>query len=189
VSDVTTNEPELQADTLELINSELTARLVRQSGASAQIDTKAVLLVGYAVAASAFLATRHVQPVLAGIAYAAYASAAGFGIWAYAVGAYHDVPRPRQLLNEYAAKTKSDTLAALAATRVRAFEANAARQDRKAARWKMSLVTLMIGVVLMLASILVHTQSHGRPAGRAHHPAAVTTNAATTTGGRPGRSA
>lgn len=57
--------------------------------------------VGYAAAASSFLATRHAQPVLAALAYAAYGLAAGFGIWAYAVRLYQDVPEPRQLFNGY----------------------------------------------------------------------------------------
>lgn len=146
-----------QTDTLELINNELTALLARQSEAGAWIDTKAAALVGYVGAASAFLATRHSQPVLTVLAYAAYAAAAGFGISAYAVGAYSDVPNPVQLFNAYAERAKSDALAALAARRVRAFEKNVPKHKRKAAWWSVSLVALMLGVVLMLAAIFVQT--------------------------------
>jgi hypothetical protein len=46
MSDVTNRRPELQVDTLELINNELTARLDRQAEARARIDTKAALLSG-----------------------------------------------------------------------------------------------------------------------------------------------
>src|SRR5260370_17645936 len=71
--EVTPKEPEPQAETLDLINSEISASLARQSDSGKNIDTKAVVLVGYAVAAAAFLATRHAQPVLAALAYIAYA--------------------------------------------------------------------------------------------------------------------
>src|SRR5258708_10562218 len=74
MSEVTPKEPEPQAETLDLINSEISASLARQSDSGKNIDTKAVVLVGYAVAAAAFLATRHAQPVLAPLAYIAYAA-------------------------------------------------------------------------------------------------------------------
>ena len=147
MNDATNQKPELKADTLELINTELTDRLARQAQAGASIDTKAALLVGYVAAAAAFLATRHSQPVLTGLAFAAFAVAAGFGIWAYAVGEYQDVPAPRHLYNSYAGSPKPDALAALAARRVKAFESNAPKHKRKAERWWVSLVALMVGVV------------------------------------------
>ena len=100
MSDTTSNKPELSTDTLELINTELAGRLTRQAEAGARIDTKAGLLVGYVGAASAFLAVRHAQPVLTWSAFAAFAVAAGFGIGAYAVGTYQDVPDPRRLFNQ-----------------------------------------------------------------------------------------
>ena len=77
---MTSDIPESQAEALELVNAEVTARLARQSLGGAQIDTKAIVLVGYAGAASAFLATRHFQPVLAAMAFAAYAGAAAAGL-------------------------------------------------------------------------------------------------------------
>src|SRR5258708_21373026 len=74
MSEVTPKEPEPQAETLDLINSEISASLARQSDSGKNIDTKAVVLVGYAVASAAFLATRHAQPVLAALAYIPYAA-------------------------------------------------------------------------------------------------------------------
>lgn len=71
---------------LELINAELTARLDRQADSTAKIDTKAVALAGYVVVAASFLATQHPQPVLAGLAYAAYVVTSGLSVFAYAVG-------------------------------------------------------------------------------------------------------
>jgi hypothetical protein len=153
MSEVTPNELDSQAETLDLINTEISASLARQSGSGTSIDTKAVVLVGYAGAAAAFLATRHAQPVLADLAYIAYAAAASFGIWAAAVRLYQDVPDPRWLFNRYLARSKADVLAALAATRVEVFESNASKHQRKATRWWISLACLAAGMTLMLFSI------------------------------------
>jgi hypothetical protein len=185
MSDVTNKGAELQADTLELINSELTDRLAREAEASAQIDTKAALVVGYVAAASAFLAVRHSQPVLTWLALAAFAVAAGFGIATYGVTRYKEAPDPRRLFNHYASKPKSEALAALAARRVGAYEINASRNERKARLWWVSLVALVIGVVLMFAALYVHTGSHDRPGRQGHRPAATGPARLTTSLGRP----
>jgi hypothetical protein len=188
MSEQTHHKPELQTDTLELINTELADRLVRQAEAGAKIDTKAALLVGYVAAASSFLATRHAQPLLTGLALAAYAVAAGAGIGAYAVGKYQDVPDPRHLFNKYVHGSKSTALAALAARRVGAFENNAPKHRRKAVLWWWSVAALLIGAVLMFAALYVHTGSHGETARHGRRPAAATGGAATASAaGRPGK--
>src|SRR5260221_14622151 len=113
MSEVTPKEPEPQAETLDLINSEISASLARQSDSGKNIDTKAVVLVGYAVAAAAFLATRHAQPVLAALAYIAYAAAGSFGVWAYALPLYQDGPGPRKLFHGDLERPGGEALAAL----------------------------------------------------------------------------
>jgi hypothetical protein len=158
---MTPEELEGHAETLELINAELTARIDRQTDSSAKIDTKAVVLAGYVVAAASFLAIQHPQPVLASLAYAAYAVTFGLNVFAYAVGPAREVPNPRRLLNGYATRTKPQVLIALAAERVKAFDANARRHQRKARLWQISLATLAIGVTLMVVSVVVHTSNHG----------------------------
>jgi hypothetical protein len=153
MSQMTPEQIETQASTLELINSEITASLARQAGSGQRLDTKPVLLIGYAGAAASFLATRHAQPVLAAFAYAAYAASAAAGIWGYAVRLYQDVPEPRRLFAEYLIKTRAQTLAALAATRVSAFEENVPKHGRKARLWWISFGSLGIGMVLTLLAI------------------------------------
>jgi hypothetical protein len=157
---MTPEELEDHAETLELVNSELAARLGRQAGSTAKIDTKAIALAGYAVVAASFLATQHPQPVLAGLAYAAYVAALGLSIFAYAIGSHRDVPDPRRLLNGYALRPKPEVLAALAAERVKAFEINAGRQARRVRFWRASLIALAVGVTLMVVSIVVQTGHH-----------------------------
>lgn len=144
---------ESHAETLELINTEVAASLTRQSDAMRNIDTKAIVLVGYAGAAATFLATRHPQVILAGFAYAAYALAALFGIWSYAVRGHHNVPCPRELFNRYWTRPRAEALAALAATRAEAFESNAEEHRRKAKRWWLSVTILSVGVALMVLSL------------------------------------
>ena len=163
------------AQTMELINAEIAASLARQSDSGARIDTKAIVVVGYAAAAASFLVTRLAQPVLAGLAYASYAAAASFGIWSYAVRSYEDVPTPRNLFGAYWERDRVDVLAALAAARVPAFENNAAKHDRKARLWLLSLLTLLTGVILMLCSLAfgAHTLAHDRPAGPGQATAAT----------------
>lgn len=153
MDEVTSGQLEQHAATLELISTEVTASLARQSDAGGSIDTKAILLVGYAGAGSSFLATRHAEPVLAALAFAAYGLAAGFGIWAYAVRLYQDVPEPRYLFNAYLVSPKPQALAALTATRVEAFESNARQHVRKARRWWLSMISLVVALALMLLAL------------------------------------
>jgi hypothetical protein len=153
MSEVTPAQLPQHDDTLELINTEVTASLARLSESGSSIDTKAAILVGYAAVAASFLATRHAQPVLAALAYAAYGLTAGFGIWAYAVRLYQDVPDPRQLFNGYHAQPKTQVLAVLAATRVEAFESNARKHASKARRWWLCILSLVVGVILMLFAL------------------------------------
>jgi hypothetical protein len=87
------------------------------------------------------------------MAYVAFAIASTCGIWAYRLRSYRDVPTPRQLFNEYMARPKADTLAALAATRVEAFESTAPKHRQKARLWRISLATLAVGVTLMVVSV------------------------------------
>jgi hypothetical protein len=153
MSPMTPQQLEERAPTLELINAEITASIARQASSGRNLDTKAVLLIGYAGAAASFLATRHAQLLLAAFAYAAYATAAATGIWAAAVRVYQDVPEPRRLFTEYLTRSRAETLAALAASRVDAFESNTRKQARKATGWWISLGCLTAGVIFMILAV------------------------------------
>ncbi len=171
---MTPDEVERQAETLALINSELAGRLDRQADSLAKIDNKAVVVIGYALAAVTFLATRLAQPALAASAYAAFAVAVGFGIMVVAVRNYQDI-EPRPLFTGYAPRSRAATLAAMAAKRVKHFEFNRDRLNTKAWQWWTSLTALVIGTMLMVAALLVQTYQHdhigrpGRPAGSVFH--------------------
>lgn len=156
-------EVERQRDTLDLINTEITSSLASLYDTSARIDTKAVILVGYAGAAATFLATWHsnVNLILAILAYIAYSAAAACGVGVFAVSQFKIVPNPQELFEGYSRKSKAQTLFNLAATKGDAFKTNVSRNAMKARLWWASLLALTCGVPLMLASIIVHNGHHG----------------------------
>jgi hypothetical protein len=156
-----------QHDTLELMNQELAARLDRQDQSGSKIDTKAALLAGFIATAAPFLATRHGESVLEGFAFAAYAVAFGLAVAALAIAPYKEV-KPRGLLDGYAMRSKQEALAYLAAARVRIFEQNKQKYERKSALWWYSLAALAIGLVFSVAAI-VQTGGHGSPQGPRQH--------------------
>ncbi len=159
MSPVTPQQLARRAATLELINAEISASLARQAALGNRVDTRSVVIVGYAGAAAAFLASRHFQPVAAGLAFAALAAAAAFGILAYSVRLHLDVPEPRRLFSEYLIRSRTQTLAALAASRVEAFERNARDCARKARRWWISLAFLAAGMTLMIPALTSTSRS------------------------------
>ncbi|MES4886173.1 hypothetical protein ABVB69_37650 [Streptomyces sp. NPDC000349] len=90
---MTPQEFEDQKETLELISSELAARLTRQSESGAKVDTKAIFLVGFAATAAQFLASRSFEPFTGAAAFVAYAVAVGFGISVFNLAEYEDRSR------------------------------------------------------------------------------------------------
>lgn len=155
----TPEELGIQAETLELIKDEVEGRFIRQLDSLNAIDTKAGLVVGYALTAAAFLATRDAQPVLAGLAYGAYAVAAGYGVAALAVRYYQDVG-VRALLNLHAKQSKTAALMTVTANQIKQVEFNNGILQRKAWQWWISLLALMLATLLLVAAIVVQTHHH-----------------------------
>jgi hypothetical protein len=158
------SSPDGDVGTLDLINNELTARLARQTDAGKGIDTKAGILATFAAVAAQFLATRHTQPVLAVIAYVAYAVAFGLAVWGLAVTDLKDVPKPRHLVEMYAREEKDKVLRPLIVKRVDGLESNQRMYKAKAKRWQYSLVALAVGVALSVLA-MVHTEDRAQEPG------------------------
>jgi hypothetical protein len=142
-------------DNLALINSELAARLDRLNTSGARVDTKVVFLLGFIATAVQFFAGRSPSPVLAGVAFAAYAAAFALGVPALALAPHQDLDA-RTLLNEYATRPQSETLLDLCALRVNAYEANLRRHQRKSVWWWRSFFATILAVIVSVAAI-VHT--------------------------------
>lgn len=158
---MTPQEFEAQKGTLELINSELAARLARQADSGAKVDTEAIFLVGFVATAAQFLAFRSFEPFTGTAAFAAYAVAVGFGISVFNLAEYEDI-KPREALDTYARSEKGATLGALAGTRVEMFEKNARLHQRKTKRWTVALAAVAAGIVLSTVSLVLHTGGHNR---------------------------
>ncbi|MGH3408368.1 MAG: hypothetical protein ACRDRJ_38630 [Streptosporangiaceae bacterium] len=148
-----------QIETLTFLNNQISGRMDRQSESLDRIDTKAALVIGYAGAAVTFLATRHPQPTLAGLAYVGYGIAAAFGLAALFVRSYRYLD-PRALLDEHAGSAMAVALAEVAATSVIMFETNDRQQGRKVRHWKLSVVALLAATALLVSAILLQTDSH-----------------------------
>lgn len=149
----------IQTETLELIKHEVEGRFNRQLDSLNAIDTKAGLVVGYALTAAAFLATRHAQPILVGLADGAYLLAAAFGVAGLAVRNYQDVGA-RALFNLHAKQSKATALAATTANQIKQIESNHDVLQKKARQWWISLAALMLATLLMVAAMLVQTYQH-----------------------------
>lgn len=158
---MTPQELEDKKETLELINSELAARLARQSESGAKVDTKAIFLVGFAATAAQFLASRSFEPYTGAAAFVAYAVAIAFGISVFNLAEYEDI-KPREVLDTYGRSLKGATLGALAATRVGMFEKNDRLHQRKTKRWTVALAAVAAGICLSTVSLVLHTGGHDK---------------------------
>ena len=156
MSDMTPDDQKLkgQAETLDLINEEVTASLTQQADESAKLETKALTLVGYIGVLSAFLATRQAETGVAFAAYSAYATAAVLDITVFMSGpGLRMAATPRDLYANYSEQNRVTTLKALTAARVQAFEVNREKLLRKARLAQISVIFLVVGVGLMALAI------------------------------------
>lgn len=142
------------AETLELVNLELAERHARQAASSASIETRSVLLAGFAAIAAQFLATRDTQPVLQAGALTAYTVSFVGGVAVLAVSPPGEALTASALVEDHARRPKAQLLAALAAARLAALQANAGRQRRKAQLWWVAVVALGAATVLSVLAIL-----------------------------------
>jgi hypothetical protein len=148
------NDEDDYAETLELVNLELAERHARQAASSASIETRSVLLAGFVAIAAQFIATRQAQPVLQAGALTAYTVSFVGGVAVLAVRPPGEALPAGALVEDYARRPKAQLLAALAAARAAALQANAGRQRRKAQCWWVAVVALGAATVLSVLAIL-----------------------------------
>jgi hypothetical protein len=165
---------------LMLVNDELKHRLDAQADSAKGIETKAVILIGFAATAIQFLVSHNHRPVWAAFASAAYGIAFATGLWAIRLRHFKAVPEPAFLGAKYEAALAANNVAireyllvSLVGTRVDTFAKNDAKIVTKARSWWLSLFALAAGVVLSVVA-LTGVKSHAGqpahpPAGRAVH--------------------
>jgi len=161
VTDDSTKAPELE--TLELMNNEISGRLSRQSAALSQIDTKAAILGGLAVAGTQFLASKTPDSTALQVwAFVLFGIAFVTAVLTYSLARFIDVPYPDKLIDDYVFKTKTEILSALITTRADAFEKNAGTGRRKVTFWWVSVGALALAILLSVLA-MVHHGSHEQP--------------------------
>jgi hypothetical protein len=143
------------AETLEMVNAELTERHTRQAASNASLETRSLLLAGFAAVAGPVLAARNAQPGLQWTALGGYAVSLAAGVATLAVGSLRDAPPARTLVEDYGRQPKAQALARLAAARVAVLQENSARQRRKAQCWWVALAALGTATLLSVLAILL----------------------------------
>lgn len=122
-----------------------------------RVETKAVVVIGFAVTAAQFLATRNPfkspLSILFGLlAFIAYAAAFGIGIWSTRVAKFADLDGA--WLRSLAEQPQLDVLHKLIASRKHLVEKNKRFADRKGMAWWWSLAMLTAGLVSSIACIV-----------------------------------
>jgi len=147
---VAENDDEPQLDVLKLVNAELTARIARQDASMTRVETKAVVTIGFAVAAAQFLATRDLfkspLSILFGLlAFMAYLLAFAIGIWSIRVAKFADLEG--SWLLGLAEQPHVNVLRKLSWSRKNVVDQNKKAAERKARLWWRSLGLLTAGLV------------------------------------------
>lgn len=142
-------------EALELVNHELAQRHARQAADSSSLETRAVLLAGFVALAAQFLATRDAQPVLRATALTAYAVSFLGSVAVLAVrSSSGEVLAAGALVEDHARRPKTHLLAALAAARAAALQADAGRQRRRVRCWWVAVAAFGLATALSVLALL-----------------------------------
>jgi hypothetical protein len=122
-----------------------------------RVETKATVVIGFAVTAAQFLATRHPfnspWSTLFGLtALLCYVAAFACGIWTLRVKKFKDLSATG--LRALAEQTQDEVLRQLIGTRRKNYEDNKRSADRKARGWWWSSGLLAAGLLLSIACIV-----------------------------------
>jgi hypothetical protein len=143
---------------LKLINTELAARLTRQDQSMSRVETKSAVVIGFAVTAAQFLATRHPfsspWSILFGLsAFLCYIAAFTVGVWTLRVEKFKDLSATG--LRALAEQAEVEVLRQLIGTRRKNFEDNKLSAVRKARGWWWSTWLLAFGLLLSIACMVL----------------------------------
>jgi hypothetical protein len=139
-----------QIETLRLLDEETKYRLSLQREATNRVETKTIVLVGFAATAAQVVAANRSsadRPWMVA-ALCGYAVAFIAGVWASRVRAYWDAPKVDALAEKYGDVWVEQALAALIGTRVVAVGKNGQSHRRRVRLWWLCLAGLTAGLVL-----------------------------------------
>lgn len=162
---------------LELLNAEISARLAMQLDAGNSLDTKAASLLGFILAALAFIFTRPHQVWLIVPTALAFLISFYFHFEALRPRVYQSVPDPATIIQLYddtkatgVANVKEIVLAKTVGTKQLAFEYNVQAVDaRKIRMWHHARLALIAAIVLSVVTLAVGGPSKNDDRRRQHH--------------------
>lgn len=137
---------------LDLLHDEVTARLSTLATASERIETKAVVVAGFAATALQFVLTKQSQTGLWWGAAVAFALSFIAAVAAIALRRMADPPKPQELVRSYSDLRRAETLAKIVGTKISAYNRNAQANVHKAVAWWVSVVLLVGGMTLSLSN-------------------------------------
>ncbi len=137
---------------LELIHDEVKQRLQAQMKAIERIETKAVVLAGFAATAVQLMLSRqaHTRLWLLAVSLLALSFLASLGV--ITLTRYQDPPSPQALVEKYEEVRKVDTLARVVGMKVEAYALNALPARRKVVLSWCSVVLLIAGLAFATAN-------------------------------------
>lgn len=145
------DEP-LREDTLELANHLLEERLASQKAGIERIETKATLLMGFAVVGAQFV-VREARGGWTAAAVISYLLALAFGVIAIALYEHDEPPRPSRLVEAYLGQPRASLLDVLVRTREAAFYTNQRHALRKRRAWIATLGFVAVAVLLSATAL------------------------------------
>ena len=141
--------------TYELLNDELKDKLKQQAEAAVRVDTKAAIVVGFAVTALQLFIPRFTHWWLALPAITAYALVVIFGVAALSVRSHAEPPDPQHLVDAYKNSARQVVLGRLISTRVVAHERNETKHMTRVRFWWVSLCSLVGAVAFSSLDLLL----------------------------------
>jgi hypothetical protein len=139
---------------LDLLNVEIKDRMNHQAESVARVETKAAIIIGFAITAVQLFIPAMDHPLWALPAIVGYALAVGFGIAALVVRQHRDPPDPAFLWAELGHASRRRILGSLIKTRAVAHQKNARDHRTRVIYWWISLSSL-IGAVVASATALL----------------------------------
>jgi hypothetical protein len=178
---------------LEHLNAEISARLAMQLDAGSSLDTKAASLLGFILAALAFIFTRPHRVWLVVPTALAFLISFYYFFEALRPRVYQSVPDPETIIGLYdeslatgAANVKEVVLAKTIGTKRLAFEYNVTAVDAPKIRmWHHARIALIAAIVLSVVTLAVGGSGTNDDRRRQHHHAGHTCS----TGSRDSRRA
>lgn len=142
-----------EVETLELLLGQVVTRQEHVRSATERVETKSVVLLGFAVTAAQLVLDRDVESGYLRWALGAFGVAVVAALYSVALRAFFDSPRPRAMADHLWQFSKEAALIELLGNAVVAFERNRDSHKKRVIGWWVALTFLTIGATLSIAHL------------------------------------